>query len=371
MMKTSQEILLKLIRISLWGPDNEVLASAPEWDKVLLLAKQQTVLGLVADSIPHLPEEFRPDPQTSSKLHARAISICRSHSLLNRKIADLKSTLDNHGIHSVLFKGQGVAMNYQNPMIRQCGDIDMYVGERNFEKTLEILKPSSNEKASDYKNQKHFNLLDNGVDIEIHRIAETVPGLRRNRLFQEWTLKHLEGKELHVVQIGGASVNLPPHQFNALYIMNHAWHHFVNGGIGLRQLCDWAMFLHRHHSDIDPDVLREDLNSFGLSRAWQILAGVAVEYLGLPAEECPLYTGKFSLKSSMMIDVIWSEGNFGFYSADSKKLRPAGHFAGKLHSFTKNTRRIGRVLSISPADITLTWIFYFITGMRNVFVRIK
>lgn len=369
-MKAAQDILLKLIRISLWGPGREEFTSMPEWEKVLMLAKQQTVLGLVADAIPHLPEEFRPDPKITNKLHATVINIYRSHSLLNRKIAELKGCLDSHDIRCVLFKGQGASLNYPKPLCRQCGDIDMYVGDRNFEKALRILKPESDDDASNYKRLKHFSIEKDGVDIEVHRIAEVIPGRKMNRLFQEWTVRHLEGNDLHVVEIESAAVNLPPHQFNALYIMNHAWHHFMNGGIGLRQLCDWTMFLHRRHADIDHKTLEKDLKAFGLIRAWHILAGIAVEHLGLPAEECPLYSGKSNSKSLLMLDVICNEGNFGFYSS-GRKQRPAGHFAGKFHSFRVTSRRIRKVLIISPIDIVRSWITYFINGMRNVFVRIK
>lgn len=369
-MKDSQEILLKLIRISLWGEDAGVLSSVPEWNKVLRLAGQQTVLGLVADAMPHLPEQLRPDLKTSERLRAVALNICCSHSLLNRKLADLKSLLDSHDIHSVLFKGQGVALNYPNPLSRQCGDIDMYVGERGFEKALQILKPETDEKASDFRNMKHFNCEDEGVSLEIHRIAEIIPGRKRNRLFQEWTVRHLEGNDVHKAEIGGTAINLPPHQFNAIYIMNHAWHHFVSSGIGLRQLCDWSMFLHRHHSDIDHEILKNDLKMFGLTEAWQILAGVAVEFLGLPADECPLYSGKYRSRSEMMMDVIWNEGNFGFHS-ERRKPRPEGHFAGKFHSFSISTRRKFRIFRISPADVAQAWVGSFIKGMRNLFVRVK
>ena len=370
-MKTSQGILLKLIRISLWGPECASLTTKPDWNKVLILAKQQTVLGLVAEAVPHLEEKYRPAPQTAAKLYSIALNICRTHSLLNRKVADLKSRLDANGIRSILFKGQGVAINYPNPLSRQCGDIDMYVGEKHFQKALELLKPNCKGTALDYKWTKHFNLTEEGVDIEIHRIAEIIPGYRKDRLFQEWTEFHLGGDHPHTVELAGTSINLPPHQFNAIYIMNHAWHHFLNGGIGLRQLCDWTMFLHRHHQDIDHDILRNDLKRFGLYRAWLILAGVAVNSLGLPAEECPLYTGEMRDKSSMMLDVIWSEGNFGFFSDSRKKVRPDGHFAGKFHSFILTTSRIKKVLLISPSDILKSWISYFINGMRNLFVKVK
>ena len=370
-MKDAQDILLKLIRISLWGQGNELLSSAPQWDKILILAKQQTVLGLVAEAIPSVPVQFRPDHHTMNRLRSIATSICRSHSLLNRKVADLKACLDAHNIRSVLFKGQGVAINYPNPLSRQCGDIDMYVGEKYFEKALGILLPDSTNSALKYRNLKHFNVEQDGVNLEIHRIAEILPGTRKDRLFQKWTVQHLEGNGIAKVEIGGVSVNLPPHQFNCLYIMNHAWHHFVAGGIGLRQLCDWTMFLHRHHKDIDPLVLKNDLKTFGLTRAWHIFAGVAVEYLGLPADECPLYSGELSSKSRLLLDVIWNEGNFGYHSKDRKKRRPAGHFAGKLHSFIIGSQRKVRIFTISPYDVFLSWLYFFIRGMTNVFVRVK
>jgi hypothetical protein len=218
---------------------------------------------------------------------------------------------------------------------------------------------------------KHFETESGGVVIEIHRIAEILPGLRADRLFQQWTVQNLLKSELRKVEIGGIDVNLPPADFDVLYIMNHAWHHFMNGGIGLRQLCDWTMYLHRFHNQIDDKKLENNLKDFGLTRAWQIFGSIAVKHLGLPAEECPLYNGQYDSKALKALAVIWSEGNFGKHSSSRKTPRPEGHFAGKFHSFRMNSSRIMNILSVSPSDVLNSWIYYFINGMRNVFARIK
>lgn len=370
-MTQSQNFLLTLVRMALWGKFEDLPEHKPDWEQVIALAEKQTLLGLVVDAVPMLPEHLQPDTQSKMKLHVAAMKIIRSHSLLNRKVAELKTRMDKCSVHTVLFKGQGVAQNYPNPLSRQCGDIDMYVGEKNFDSVLHILKPDSKENASKYRNVKHFNCEEDGVDIEIHRIAEIIPGFKRNSLFQRWTINHLEGADVPKVEIGGEMINVPPHQFNALYIMNHAWHHFMAGGIGLRQLCDWAMFLHKYHAEINPKVLKADLKNFGLTRAWQILAGVAVKYLGLPASECPLFSGEYGSKAESLLSVIWSEGNFGHHSEYRSTPRPAGHFAGKFYSFKVNTLRIAKIMAISPVDVILSWAFYFINGMCNVFVRVK
>ncbi len=369
-MDANHEILLKLVRCSLWGTEPG-LEHKPDWERVLSLAEQQTLTGLVAEAVPKLPKEFQPDSSLKFKLHARVTKIYQSHALLNRKVAQIKQFMDAHGIHSVLFKGQGMALNYPNPLSRQCGDIDLYVGDRHFLDAMNILEPEESHAPAKYEHLKHFNTDSEGVEIEIHRIAEIIPGSARNRRFRNWTVSRLEGDDVRKETIGGAEVNLPPVDFDALYIMNHAWHHFLTGGIGLRQLCDWSIYLHRFHRQIDHNLLKVNLKNFGLERAWQIFAGVAVRYLGLPSDECPIYTGAYDDKAAKVMEVIWSEGNFGKYSDSRKTPRPEGHFAGKFHSFKLNTSRIIRILAISPSDVIYSWIFYFINGMRNVFIRIK
>lgn len=369
-MTESQSFLLALVRMALWGGNEPLPDRLPDWKEVLSLAKKQTLQGLVAEVVPMLPERLQPNAQLKMQLHVTAMKIISSHSLLNRKVADIKTRMDSYGIHTVLFKGQGVALNYPNPLSRQCGDIDLYVGEQNFARALELLIPDSAKKASAYSQVKHFNVDEDGVHIEIHRIAEILPGLGNDRRFQRWTVDNLFSPEVRKVEIGGATVNLPPADFDALYIMNHAWHHFMSGGIGLRQLCDWSMHLHRHCRSIDVDKLSDNLRSFGLMRAWKVLSCVAVGYLGLPEDECPLYDASYAGKAAKVLDVIWMDGNFGHHSESRKTPRPKGHFAGKFHSFKQNTSRIIRILSISTVDVVYSWIYYFINGMRNVFNRI-
>lgn len=370
-MEKSQEILLALIRCALWGQAYDGSKTVSCWPDILKTAGQQTLLGLVAEAVPMLPTELQPDDASRMQLHSKVMRIYQSHALLNRKVADIKNLMDSHSIKTVLFKGQGLSLNYPNPLSRQCGDIDLYVGEKNFLKAMDIIEPDVEHDVNKYAHLKHFNAESEGVDIEIHRIAEILPGFRADRLFQDWTRRNLLESDLRKVEIGGAEVNVPPVDFDALYIMNHAWHHFMTGGIGLRQLCDWTIYLHRFHDRIDRNVLKKNLKDFGLTRAWQIFGSVAVRHLGLPAEECPLYTGKYDGKAGKVLDVIWREGNFGKHSESRKTPRPEGHFAGKFHSFRMNTSRIINIMSISPVDVLYSWIYYFINGMRNVFVRVK
>lgn len=365
-MTESQSFLLSLVRMALWGVHESLPVHTPDWKDVFNQAYRQTLLGIVADAVPMLPSDLQPDAQTRQKLYAVATKIALTHPLLNRKVADIKTRMDNIGINCVLLKGQGTALNYPNPQSRQCGDIDLYVGDENFIPVLKHLTPGREKNAAYYRTQKHIDITEDGISIEIHRVADILPGIRQNRLFQQWTENSLQSEALRKVEINGVSINLPPTDFDAIYIMNHTWHHFMVGGIGLRQICDWTMHMHRFHDQIDADALEENLSSFGLTQAWKVISCIAVKHLGLPEAECPLYDPSYAKKADKALEVIWDEGNFGIYSDSRKTRRPKGHFAGKFHSLKVSTSRIVNILSIAPSVVLHTWIWYCIKGMQNL-----
>lgn len=365
MMKDARDIFLALVRNALWGTPCE-LKERPDWPVLAGMARQQTLSGLIAETISGLPEDMQPDMKTKMQLHSVVTRIYQSHSMLNRRLAQVKTLLDDNGIRSVLFKGQGLALNYPNPLSRQCGDIDIYVGEKNFLKAMDLLEPGVPHDVRRFRHTKHFNVDSGGVHVELHRIAEILPGVMADRRFQEWTVNQLLESDLRSVEIGGVEVSLPPVDFDALYIINHAWHHFINGGIGLRQICDWSLYLHRFHDEIDAAQLKRNLKSFRLTRAWQVMGSIAVHKLGLPESECPLYTGEGDPYVEKVMDMIFNDGNFGYYSAEGRKPRPKGHLAGKFHSLKKQTRRIYNLLWISPAEVIHAWMWYVINGIRNI-----
>ena len=110
-----------------------------------------------------------------------------------------------------------------------------------------------------------------GVHIENHRIILRLNSPLANRHFQQiirkwypqetdYALFSETGKE----DSKAVSIAIPPATFNALYIFLHAFVHFLNSGIGLRQLCDWTCLLANRHKEIDATTLLRQLQDLGL-----------------------------------------------------------------------------------------------------------
>lgn len=359
-MNQERQQFFALLRAGLWNTPVEVelFSGRTDWEAVLTLAARQTVLGIVAEAVSTLPLPLLPPASILNKMRSFVATTIRAHALFNRTLAEVVTMLRQKGIRAVLLKGQGVALNYDSPTRRQCGDIDLYIGPHAYDRACALVREGygTDEKAAE--SDKHYHFQHNGVAIELHRIAERLPLPGCDARFQRWTMRQLTGNSLRQAKINETEVELPPVSFDALYIFNHAWRHFsLDGGIGLRQLCDWVRYLHTFADRIDRVALQHDLKSFGLWRAWRTFGCIAVDTLGLPAEEFPFYTDRYAHQSAWIMEKIEEGGNFGFFHP-SRATHPPGYLAGKIHTFRRVHAHFGQLVTLCPLDTLALWIRY-------------
>lgn len=135
-----------------------------------------------------------------------------------------------------------MAQNYRNPLHRQCGDIDLYIGPKNYEKANKLLRTEST--GEHEENHKHTCIHWHGVDIENHRVLSRLSSPSSDKSFQQEIARWHGTTACRNLEIEGYQVTLPPLSFDVAYVLTHSALHFLNEGIGLRQVCDWANILH-------------------------------------------------------------------------------------------------------------------------------
>jgi len=235
-----------------------------------------------------------------------------------RVLSKLLKTLTDNGINAVLLKGLGVASNYREPSLRESGDIDLYVGVEDYRRAFDVLAPLSDpDKELLFEAEsKHSHIDINGIPVEIHRYCAVLPR-RYNAFFQNVAEKGLhEGTELITLADVEMKVRIPEPTFNAFFLFEHLWQHLVTEGVGLRQVCDWTMFLHANAGRIDKERLVSILEPLDLLRAWRVIGRIAVDVLGLPEEEMPLIANLPSKKVEKVVEMMMEEGNFGHERVD-------------------------------------------------------
>jgi len=363
---TRQEFL-KLLRSSLW---NLPLTSTDydgsiDWKSIFFMARQQTVWGLIVNAIDSLPTDRLPSQKDFQQMNFLLSRNRTKHAQLNQTLAEFVTLLRNNDIHPILLKGQGVAIYYKDPTLRICGDIDLYIGIKNYHKACFLAEKWRERNDTNLESDKHYHFINNGVTIELHRFAEILVNSRRNDKFQLWTQQMLRIENCRTVSIGNINIQVPPADFEVLYLFNHIFHHFISGGIGLRQLCDWTLALHYFHSTINKDDLKANLKAFGLWHSWKIFGYIVVNTLGLRESEFPFYDNSHQIQGQKLLEQIYDDGNFGFFNPLRTK-RPNGYVTGKWHSFKSMHIRLLHLFSIFPMEIAEKWPNYIFIGITRI-----
>lgn len=340
-----------------------------DWQAVLRIAKEQTMVVVVTDGIEMLPRELWPPKEAMLKLAMMRLKTEQAHRLLNSTIAQIVNALETEGVHSVLLKGQGIAQNYHCPESRTCGDIDLYTGLGGYKRAFEVIEAlhegKPHKEAAECPHHLHTNL--NGVEVEIHRHASIIHGRRMDANFQSWTRESLDERFgtglLEVWDNGGTPVALAPATFNAFFILHHAVRHMTTEGVGFRQICDWVMLLHKCHAQVDVQLLRGKLKELHMERIWAEFGRLAVNYLGLPVEELPLAPDQIvpTRRTRRLLQHIFISGNFGRFDANGRDYSNPPYLVRKWRSFTFQSKRLMKLFRLFPGYAS-AYMWYWFTG---------
>lgn len=306
--------------------------------------------------------------------------IKQMHALLNRSLCGMSKKLDDFGVHFVLLKGQGVAQDYAIPEARQCGDLDIWVGNEVYQSVCDNIRKEGY--VADYamaKADKHLEFTFEKSCVEIHRYSATLNYANKNKDFHSWTDECLNAsqramwvtKDWKIIKQeseDAVKVFLPSATYNTLYIFLHLYHHFIYGGVGLRQLCDWCRCVYVHHHEIDTVELEARLKEFKLFHPWQVFGAMCVEILGMPKEKMPFYTEKYNSKIGRLLSFIEEDGNIG-HTSMKNKVRPKNFIAGKFFSLRCQFQRFIALLSIFPKDVMFSSSSYILHNIKVAWVQ--
>ena len=296
------ERFFALIRAGLNGtplPDFPKL-EGKEWASMVNLARRQTVVGLLYQGVGQLPPGY-PLPQNLLFVLIAEIGQIEKESRKVQATADaLTAELRAQGLHPLVMKGPAVAAFYAQPLLRECGDIDLYLPPEEFDKAVSM----AGEVTPAPDGSVHYKR--DGIDIDQHR----------------------QYFDIH----SGSWPAVPSPEATLLMLSAHILKHCMGAGIGLRQLCDMAMAYKA--LTVPPEDLRRCFRDAGLERWNQLLFSFLHTYLG--AE--PLYDTLPSPEP--LLKIVLEGGNFGHHgeareaslykSPLRRKLGTAGLFLRRL-----------------------------------------
>ena len=273
-LTTTETQFLHFAKAAISGGD--LPAEKVDWPTIFTLANQQKLLPIVFEAARKAPAA-----EENAALFAvtkqQVIGQVLNQTVRSVEFADLYRKLRTVGLHPIVVKGRLCSRLYPQTDHRISADDDLYIPDAEFMACHEQLLANgltTDTPVDELATADEVSYTKNGspLYIELHR-----------HLFDSSEDAHDELNrffaDIQATEIDGL-LAMPPHE-HLLYLLLHAYKHFVRSGIGLRQFCDIGLWARAYHSEIDWQRLHEQCESVHAATFAAAAFCIAREYLGI------------------------------------------------------------------------------------------
>lgn len=298
-----QQILCKLLADALFNISFS-LEEGIDWRAVFQESREQTVV------IPaFLKYEWLPlEPELKEEIR-QAVNQCTFQGIQNYTYHDyLNCIMTENEIPYCVLKGAASAEYYPSALMRQMGDVDFLVAKKDFDRAAEILKKDGF--SSSGETHVHHVVFQKGhMDFEMHFDPPGLPIGPMEKVARNYFADILPGSRKVFNEFSTCVVPGPFH--HGLIMLLHMKGHLFSEGIGLRHLCDWAVFADSFPEKEFREMFQERLKHIGLWKFAQAVTLSSHLALGIPWK--PWMGKDQKLAKALLLDVF-SGGNFGIKS---------------------------------------------------------
>lgn len=216
---------------------------------------------------------------------------------------ELFECLNRYNIKAAVIKGTSVAAFYRHPEVRMTGDIDILIAPEDMSACSGALSDSGFIHCG--TTDIHTSFKKERVTVEVHGKVTRYPDTPKGEYASRYMLGALN--ELSTHSMGKYDYPMLRDPYHLASLLLHMERHIGASGIGLKQLCDWAVAV----KAVDPEnisEIKEELNNCGLLHFSGVLTGVCEKYLGMPKCEW-MPEASDELIDELMAEIL-SVGNF-------------------------------------------------------------
>lgn len=273
-LTTTETQFLHIAKAAISGGD--LPAEKVDWPAIFTLANQQKLLPILFEAVRKMPAA-----EENAALFAvtkqQVIGQVLNQTVRSAEFSDLYHKLHSAGLHPIVVKGQLCSRLYPLKDHRISVDDDLYIPDAEFmtcHKQLLANGLTTDTPADELSTADEVSYTKNGspLYIELHR-----------HLFDSAEDAHDELNhffaDINPVEIDGF-LAMPSHE-HLLYLLLHAYKHFVRSGIGLRQFCDIGLWARAYHSEIDWQRLHDQCASVHAATFAAAAFRIARDYLSI------------------------------------------------------------------------------------------
>lgn len=249
-MSNELKIILTLLRTGLYGElvALERVPSEKEWEQAFDMAMSQSIVALTGEGLSSLSQDVLPSKELLLQWIGLTIQQKQTFDIQRKLIHELIKMWEDAGISCIELKGNSIGRLYHVPEARYSCDFDCLLSD--YEKGNEVVEQHGIEVNRDFYKNSSFNWK--GLYVENHQFCTPISGNKAMKQLER-TLRGLlaDSDEYRCAD------------FNALFLMEHAWAHFFENALTLKQLCDWAVFRRACGGEVDWKLFEREAKACG------------------------------------------------------------------------------------------------------------
>ena len=298
-----QSIFLKLARQGIDESKDDILSSDVSWPQLKTIAELQGLSAIVLDGIEELPKDQKPPQKLLLKWIGEVLQ-GESIAELQREVSvDMGKLFYRNAIRTYILKGAVVSECYPKPNHRVSADVDCYLlpEKGDFDAWSlgnDLIRKRGYNVNTDFYKNSSFEV--SGVVVENHQFLTPFRGNKRMVSLEKRLRAMLRGDRGDDI-IEGTRLCRPPVMVSALFLIEHAYSHFLHEGLTWRLVLDWMMYSRKHREEIDWAALNAYVDEFGFRKFYDSFSRLGQYLIGEIQEPSCLCA-----QDQRMLEDVWA-----------------------------------------------------------------
>jgi len=354
-MTTADQLFIEILQAGIRGSRLPEKLPMPDelqaWEALFVLAEEQELLPLAVDVIYRSSAWKNIDKELLGKYKEHVLKESIRRIVQTKEFLTLILHAQACGLDPVVIKGITVGELYPKPYLRLSVDDDLFIDSEDTERfhkffVLEGLFSDDPDADLASVSELSYHKENSPLYIELHKTlfpADSEAYGDLNALF-EGALTRTQ-----TIQIEDVTLRVLAPTDHILYLLCHAYKHFLHSGVGIRHISDMALFINAYDEEIDWNHIYQACSSVSIETFAAAVFKIAHKYLTL--KSVPASFARIDIDEEPLLEDVLTGGLYGTADIDrahSVNITLAAAAADKEAGTRTHFTRRGLLKSLFP-----------------------
>ena len=303
------EVFLNLIRIGIGHTESSEITEKIDWAQLKALADAQGLSAVVLDGLNTIPGEGQKSMPKQLRLEwiGQVLQMEARSDAQRKAAASLGEMFHSNNIITYVLKGSVIAECYPHPNHRLSADLDCFLlpSDGDFDAWSlgdSLVKSQGYEVSEDFYKNSTFHLP--GLMVENHQFMTPFRGNKKMRELEVLLRGMMKADAAQGVsqdsRFEGTWLYRPPVMVSALFMIEHAYSHFLHEGLTWRMVLDWKLFCKRHQQEISWPDFEALIKEYGFKKFYDSYSKLGDYLVGEVTEQ------ELTDNDKRMLEDIWA-----------------------------------------------------------------